>query len=125
MDYDNKLLNNLVEKMLYKIILVGDANVGKSCILSKYTKDEYKSNYNITIGVEFSSKTLDFNNKTVKLQIWDTVNILIFIKLKGWIRSIQKYYRQFLQEFISSAFNIRYIKVDNNNIKLANNHSKK
>lgn len=42
MDYDNKSINNLAAKILYKIILVGDANVGKSCLLSRYTKDEYK-----------------------------------------------------------------------------------
>lgn len=42
MDYDNKSINNLAVKTVYRIFLVGDRNVGKSCLLSRYTKDEYK-----------------------------------------------------------------------------------
>ena len=47
--------------------------VGKTCILHHYTHNEFSSDYNVTIGVEFSSKIVKLDDKTtVKLQIWDT-----------------------------------------------------
>ena len=69
----DKSFKDLSTQFLFKIIVVGNANVGKSCILSKYTKNEYKVDYNVTIGVEFSSKHIKINDTSVKLQIWDTV----------------------------------------------------
>jgi GTPase SAR1 family protein len=45
-----------IKKVLFKIIVIGDASVGKSCILNRFTKNEYRLDYNVTIGVEFSSK---------------------------------------------------------------------
>lgn len=44
-----------------EIILRG---VGKSCLLQRYTKEEFGSEYNVTIGVEFSSKTIDVDENT-------------------------------------------------------------
>ena len=41
-----------------KIVLVGESNVGKTNILSRYTKNEFSKNYNATIGVEFASPTI-------------------------------------------------------------------
>ena len=53
--------------------------VGKTCILNQYTHKEFKPDYNVTIGVEFSSKTVQLDENTkVKLQIWDTVNKIYF-----------------------------------------------
>lgn len=57
---------------LFKIIIIGDAGVGKSNILIRYTKNEFDASNKPTIGIEFSSKTIDVNSKKVKLQIWDT-----------------------------------------------------
>lgn len=71
-DKNSKDISN---QILFKIIVVGNANVGKSCILSKYTKNDYKLDYNVTIGVEFSSKNIQIDDNQVKLQIWDTVFI--------------------------------------------------
>jgi GTPase SAR1 family protein len=44
--------------MLFKIVLIGDSGVGKSNLLSRYTKDEFKINSQSTIGVEFATRTL-------------------------------------------------------------------
>ena len=52
---------------LFKIIIIGDAGVGKSNILIRYTKNEFDASNKPTIGIEFSSKTIDINNKRVKL----------------------------------------------------------
>lgn len=57
---------------LFKIIIIGNAGVGKSNILIRYTKDMFDASNKPTIGIEFSSKTIDVNEKKVKLQIWDT-----------------------------------------------------
>lgn len=52
------------------------AGVGKTAMLNKYIKGEFSEQYNVTVGVEFTSKTIRIDEKTqVKLQIWDTVTI--------------------------------------------------
>ena len=57
---------------LLKYIIIGDAAVGKSNLLLRYTQGDFKSEYQLTIGVEFGAKNLDINNKKFRLQIWDT-----------------------------------------------------
>ena len=57
---------------LFKILLLGDAGVGKSSIIMRYTKNEFNSNMVSSIGVDFKSKDVIVNNKKIKLQIWDT-----------------------------------------------------
>ena len=57
---------------LFKILLIGDSGVGKSCVLLKYVDDIYTESYISTIGVDFKIKTVNMGNRTVKLQIWDT-----------------------------------------------------
>lgn len=62
----------ITQDHLYKLIIIGDSGVGKSCILLRGMKDEFKSEHDITIGVEFGSFSIKLNNKVIKLQIWDT-----------------------------------------------------
>ena len=57
---------------LFKYILIGDANVGKSCLMTQFIEHEFKAFIDPTIGVEFGSKIVQINNKDIKLQIWDT-----------------------------------------------------
>ncbi|XP_039129325.1 ras-related protein Rab11C-like [Dioscorea cayenensis subsp. rotundata] len=57
---------------LFKIVLVGDSGVGKSNILSRFTRNEFSLESKSTIGVEFATRTLQIEGKTVKAQIWDT-----------------------------------------------------
>ena len=57
---------------LLKYIIIGDAAVGKSNILLRFAQNDFKSEYQLTIGVEFGAKNLDINNKKIRLQIWDT-----------------------------------------------------
>ena len=58
--------------LLFKIVLIGDTGIGKSCILLRFADDSFTDSYITTIGVDFRFRTLTINNKTVKLQIWDT-----------------------------------------------------
>ncbi|XP_051143566.1 ras-related protein Rab11C [Andrographis paniculata] len=57
---------------LFKIVLIGDSGVGKSNILSRFTRNEFCLESKSTIGVEFATKTLQLEGKTIKAQIWDT-----------------------------------------------------
>jgi len=57
---------------LFRYIIVGDMAVGKSCILLQFTDSKFRHQHELTIGVEFGAKTVDIDNKLVKIQIWDT-----------------------------------------------------
>eukprot|EP00829_Urostomides_striatus_P019725 TRINITY_DN7812_c0_g1_i1.p1 TRINITY_DN7812_c0_g1~~TRINITY_DN7812_c0_g1_i1.p1 ORF type:complete len:209 (-),score=74.51 TRINITY_DN7812_c0_g1_i1:23-649(-) len=72
--YECELLKEDVElpDYTFKAILIGDAGVGKSCILYRAVKNEFKETYEVTIGAEFCSLILRINGKTLKLQTWDT-----------------------------------------------------
>ncbi|CAF0743173.1 unnamed protein product [Adineta ricciae] len=58
---------------IFKIVLTGDSGVGKSCLLSRFTRNEFSLESRSTIGVEFSTKEIQMDGKIVKVQIWDTV----------------------------------------------------
>lgn len=103
--------------ILFKIIIVGDSGVGKSCIIQSYVNDFFSESYISTIGVDFLIKELDIDNKKIKLQIWDTAgqerfqtitssyyrhaqgillvyditNIISFNNILKWIEQIDKY----------------------------------
>ena len=57
---------------LLKYIIIGDAAVGKSNLLLRFAQNDFKAEYQLTIGVEFGAKNIDINNKKFRLQIWDT-----------------------------------------------------
>ncbi|CAA9988698.1 ras-related protein Rab-1A, putative [Plasmodium knowlesi strain H] len=102
---------------LYKIILIGDSGVGKSCILLRFSDDHFTESYITTIGVDFRFRRIKVGDKMVKLQIWDTAGqerfrtitsayyrgadgiIIIydttdrnsFLHIKEWINEINKY----------------------------------
>ncbi|XP_057968991.1 ras-related protein RIC1 isoform X1 [Malania oleifera] len=57
---------------LFKLLLIGDSGVGKSCLLLRFADDSYVESYISTIGVDFKIRTVEQDGKTIKLQIWDT-----------------------------------------------------
>ena len=57
---------------LFKIVLIGDSGVGKSNLLSRFTRNEFNLESKTTIGVEFAQKTISIDGKIIKAQIWDT-----------------------------------------------------
>lgn len=59
-------------KFLFKYIIVGDTAVGKSCLLLRFTDNRFQAQHDLTIGVEFGSRTIMIDSNQVKLQIWDT-----------------------------------------------------
>ncbi|PSS01829.1 Ras-related protein like [Actinidia chinensis var. chinensis] len=57
---------------VFKVVLIGDSAVGKSQLLARFARNEFSLDSKATIGVEFQTKTLAIDHKTVKAQIWDT-----------------------------------------------------
>lgn len=57
---------------LIKIVLIGDTGVGKTNLLSRFSRNQFNPDSKSTIGVEFATKTLEIDGKTIKAQIWDT-----------------------------------------------------
>ena len=65
---------------MFKFIIIGDTGtwlfelgVGKSCLLLQFIDKRFRQKHEVTIGVEFGAKMLSLSDRTVKLQIWDTV----------------------------------------------------
>jgi len=79
-------------KFLFKVVLIGNSGVGKTCLVRRFTQGVFPKGQGATIGVDFMIKTLEIENsagqrEAVKLQIWDTAGQERF-------RSItQSYYR--------------------------------
>jgi Ras-related protein Rab-1A len=73
---------------LFKLVLVGDSGVGKSCLLIRFTDNNFSTSLISTIGVDFRYRTMSIGGKLVKLQIWDTAGQEAFRALT------HTYYRQ-------------------------------
>uniref|UniRef100_A0A0D6R9W2 Uncharacterized protein n=2 Tax=Araucariaceae TaxID=25664 RepID=A0A0D6R9W2_ARACU len=57
---------------LFKVVLIGDSGVGKSNLLSRFTRNEFSLESKSTIGVEFATRSINVDGKMIKAQIWDT-----------------------------------------------------
>ncbi|XP_069796390.1 ras-related protein Rab-25b isoform X2 [Narcine bancroftii] len=60
---------------VFKVVLIGESGVGKSNLLSRFTRNEFNHDTRTTIGVEFSTRTVQVNGVSVKTQIWDTAGL--------------------------------------------------
>ena len=61
----------MLQDAMFKVCLFGDGGVGKTTLISRYLTGIFKSDSNITIGVDFHIKQLVIQEKRVSLQIWD------------------------------------------------------
>eukprot|EP00912_Choanoflagellata_sp_UC4_P000581 UC4_evm3s357 len=57
---------------LFKLLLIGDSGVGKTCVLFRFSDDAFNSTFISTIGIDFKIRTIELDGKKIKLQIWDT-----------------------------------------------------
>lgn len=79
--------NNHQKEHLYKILVIGDLGVGKTSIIKRYVHHNFSPNYRATIGVDFALKVLNWDQETVRLQLWDiagTVQLLRMAHMK-WV----------------------------------------
>lgn len=74
-DYNQKI------DYVFKVVLIGDSAVGKTQLLARFSRNEFSVDSKATIGVEFQTKTLVIDQKTVKAQIWDTAGQERFVPL--------------------------------------------
>lgn len=56
----------------YKVLVLGDSNVGKTCIVHRYCDETYYDTYISTIGIDFKQKIISLDGTPIKMQIWDT-----------------------------------------------------
>ena len=63
---------SLQQDFLFKLIVIGDSGIGKSCLMHRMCHNEFQEDHEVTVGVEFGSLLLKIHNVAFKLQIWDT-----------------------------------------------------
>jgi Ras-related protein Rab-8A len=69
---DSGTNNQSVVYNSYKVLLLGNSYVGKTCILLRFSEDIFKENYDVTIGLNYRIKSMTVENNPIKMQIWDT-----------------------------------------------------
>ena len=89
-EIDYEIVKNVEDDQInytFKIIIIGESGVGKSCLALKGTEDKFHDFYSPTIGFDFFKITLKIKNEIIKLEIWDTCGQEIYRSL------ISSYYR--------------------------------
>lgn len=79
--------------------MIGDSGVGKSNLLSRFTRNEFQLESKSTIGVEFATKSIQVDVKKIKAQIWDTAG-------QERYRAITSAYYRYLSHFYYFQFKI-------------------
>ena len=83
----------------FKIIVIGDSGVGKSCLTTQAVRNNFEEFYTATIGFEFLTFNMKINNRVLKLQIWDTCGQEVYKSL------ISNFYRNSSLALILYAIN--------------------
>eukprot|EP01084_Bolivina_argentea_P316387 548402_1 len=123
---------------LLKIVLIGDSGTGKSCMLKRFTEGTFSGDYITTIGIDFAIKTIQIDNKWIKLQVWDTsgqqrfhtiinsyyrgahaiiivydiTNMESFENVRNWYRQIEQYANSNVQIcLVGNKYDMEYNRV--------------
>ena len=82
-DFNYEILpeNNKTYDLSFKIIILGDSDVGKSCLTQMATKNKFNDSYKTTVGFEFYVFNIKIEEKIIKLQLWDTCGQEIYRSL--------------------------------------------
>nr|BAJ21880.1 Rab-family small GTPase Rab8E [Tetrahymena thermophila] len=65
-------LNKEHQEICFKLLIIGNSTVGKTCLLLRYCNNKFSYSHILTVGVDFQIKRLEMNGKKLKLSIWDT-----------------------------------------------------
>lgn len=82
--------------LLFKLLLIGDSGVGKTCILFRFSDDAFTSTFISTIGIDFKIKTVELRGKKIKLQIWWVWNGTSCV----WDNTMRLIIMEFSSEFV-------------------------
>lgn len=82
------VLEKQVQRRIFKIIVIGDSNVGKTCLTYRFCCGKFPDKTEATIGVDFRERVVDVDSEQLKLQLWDTAGQERFRK-----SMVQHYYR--------------------------------
>jgi small GTP-binding protein len=118
----SKMSHNKNYQYIFKIILIGDSNIGKSSLITRYVTNSFSDKYICTIGVDFMMKSMQYEDQSIKLQIWDTAGMEKYRQItssyykgtqaaiicfdltnKNTFNSVEKWYSDFSQ-FHNSLF---------------------
>ncbi|XP_010781104.1 ras-related protein Rab-33A-like [Notothenia coriiceps] len=77
-----------IQTRIFKIIVIGDSNVGKTCLTFRFTGGSFPDKTEATIGVDFREKAVVIQGETIKVQVWDTAGQERFRK-----SMVEHYYR--------------------------------
>ena len=70
-DNDDDSISDSYDQKI-KIMILGETLVGKTAIITRYTKKVFAENYLTTVGIDFQNKQLNINGKKINVEIWDT-----------------------------------------------------
>ena len=70
---------------LFKVVLVGDYGVGKTCLLRRFTQDSFTPQHQSTFGIDFTIRWINIDGKVIKAQIWDTGIYSTYIIIEGYV----------------------------------------
>ena len=103
---------------LFKVVLIGDSGVGKSNLLSRFTRNEFNLESKSTIGVEFATKSIQAEGKTIKAQIWDTAGQERYRAItSAYYRSVKSCGLSFLMRLYQGVYDIHCnIPMDSSNL---------
>ncbi|KAL2080021.1 hypothetical protein ACEWY4_023814 [Coilia grayii] len=73
--FGSSMGTDLTYNFVFKVVLIGESGVGKSNLLARFTKNEFNHDSRTTIGVEFSTRTIQLDATVIKAQIWDTAGL--------------------------------------------------
>ncbi|PRP82041.1 rab family small GTPase [Planoprotostelium fungivorum] len=68
-----------ITEYLFKILVIGEASVGKTSVVKRYTENEFSMKYKYTIGADFALKLLEMENTIVRLQLWDIAGQAVIV----------------------------------------------
>ena len=88
----------------FKIVMIGDSGVGKSCILLRFADDKFNENFYATIGVDFRFKNITIDNKSVKLQI--VIIIYYYIIFIQWDTAGQERFKTITSAYYRGAHGV-------------------
>nr|XP_046261620.1 ras-related protein Rab-33A [Scatophagus argus] len=87
-DLSTSSLELSIQTRIFKIIVIGDSNVGKTCLTFRFTGGSFPDKTEATIGVDFREKAVEIEGETIKVQVWDTAGQERFRK-----SMVEHYYR--------------------------------